>query len=125
MTQEETLPLSIAGFLKDLNRNGSYGRMSPVFSVQIREGTLAPSSGRWLNSGMGSPTECWTLKTSESPNVAVVFLLSDVLETGDVPQKFYLSPKACEGVLRRAEKRGKALPPQLKSALEKTEARTI
>jgi hypothetical protein len=74
---------------------------------------------------MGSPTECWTLKTSESPNVAVVFLLSDVLETGDVPQKFYLSPKACEGVLRRAEKRGKALPPQLKSALEKTEARTI
>jgi hypothetical protein len=74
---------------------------------------------------MGSPTECWTLKTSESPNVAVVFLLSDVLETGDVPQKFYLSPKACEGVLRRAEKRGKALPPQLKSALEKTAARTI
>jgi len=29
-----------------------------------------------------------------------------------------LSPKACQGILRRAERRGKDLPPMLKAALE-------
>lgn len=124
MTQEETSPLSIAKFLKDSGQIGSSGKTSLASSVQTRDGTLAPSSGRWLNSGMGSPTECWTLKTLESPNVVVASLLLDILETGDVPLRFYLSQKACEGVLRRAERRGKSLPPKLKSALEKTAART-
>jgi hypothetical protein len=44
--------------------------------------------------------------------------LSDTLETGDVPQRFYLSATACRGILRRAEKRGRALPPSLQTALE-------
>ena len=43
--------------------------------------------------------------------------LSDVLETGDVPQRYFLSGKACRGILRRAEKRGKTLPSQLHRAL--------
>jgi hypothetical protein len=43
--------------------------------------------------------------------------LSDTLETGDVPQRFFLSAKACQGILRRAEKRGKALPDGLRNAL--------
>jgi len=46
-----------------------------------------------------------------------VFSLSDVLETRDVPQKYYLSARACAGILRRAEKRGKALPEMLRVAL--------
>jgi hypothetical protein len=44
--------------------------------------------------------------------------LSDILETGDVPQRYFLSAKACMGILRRAEKRGKELPPQLARALQ-------
>jgi hypothetical protein len=36
----------------------------------------------------------------------------------NVPGKYYLSAKACEGILRRAERRGKELPPMLKEALE-------
>jgi hypothetical protein len=44
--------------------------------------------------------------------------LSDVLETGDVPQRFFLSAKACSGILRRAGKRGKELPVALRKALE-------
>jgi hypothetical protein len=66
---------------------------------------------------MGSPTEFWTLNTSEWPSDAAVCSLSDTLETGDVPQRFYLSAKACQGILRRAEKRGKKLPPLLHQAL--------
>jgi hypothetical protein len=46
------------------------------------------------------------------PNDDAVSSLSDILETGDVPQRYFLSPKACSGILRRAEKRGKELPAQ-------------
>jgi hypothetical protein len=59
-----------------------------------------------------------TLSTLEWPSAAAVCLLSDVLETQDVPQRFYLSATACQGILRRAEKRGKLLPPSLREALE-------
>jgi DNA (cytosine-5)-methyltransferase 1 len=40
------------------------------------------------------------------------------LETGDLPQRFSLSATACQGILRRAEKRGKKLPTRLQRALE-------
>ena len=64
-----------------------------------------------------SATAFSTLNTSEWPNDAVVCSLSQVLETDSVPQRFYLSPKACAGILRRAEKRGKTLPEPLETAL--------
>jgi hypothetical protein len=81
---------------------------------------LEVSSVRWANSGMGGPTGCLTLKTSESHKDAEGCLLSDILETGELPQKYYLSPTACAGILRRAEKRGKTLPHLLQAALETT-----
>jgi hypothetical protein len=55
---------------------------------------------------------------SEWPNDADVCSLSQVLETTSIPQRFFLSGKACAGILRRAEKRGKQLPAALHSALE-------
>ena len=36
-----------------------------------------------------------------------------------VPEKYYLSPKACQGILLRASVRGKELPEVLKKALER------
>jgi hypothetical protein len=54
----------------------------------------------------------------EYPSVVVASSLSRVLETGELPQRFYLSAKACSGILRRAAKRGKALPPMLEKALK-------
>ena len=44
--------------------------------------------------------------------------LSDVLEMRDVPPRYFLTAKACAGIIRRAEKRGKALPSMLKDALQ-------
>ena len=35
-----------------------------------------------------------------------------------MPEKYYLSSRACEGILRRAQRRGKELPPMLKEAWE-------
>ena len=46
-----------------------------------------------------------------------VYLLSSILME-DVPDRYSLSPKACQGILRRAAKRGKELPEVLKAALE-------
>jgi hypothetical protein len=66
---------------------------------------------------MGSPTEFWTANGSEFHSGAVASSLSDILETGDVPRRYFLSPKACAGILRRAEKRGKDLPESLRDAL--------
>jgi hypothetical protein len=69
---------------------------------------------------MGSPTEFLTLSTLEWPSDGVACSLLDVLETGALPQRFFLSATACQGILRRAEKRGKVLPDSLKVALLST-----
>lgn len=52
---------------------------------------------------------------------AVESTLSQILED-NVPEKYYLSQKACEGILRRAERMGKKLPDVLKTALEQQSA---
>lgn len=57
------------------------------------------------------------LSTSESPNDAVESSLRDVLETSPVPAKYFLSQKAAQGILRRAERRGRRLPEPLRTAL--------
>ena len=58
------------------------------------------------------------LNTGPAPhNVASVSTLSQILQP-NAPEKYYLSAKACAGILRRAEKRGKELPAMLKEALE-------
>jgi hypothetical protein len=59
----------------------------------------------------------WTLNTSGYHSADAVSL-SSVLETeASIPPKYYLSSKACQGILRRAERRGKQLPPILEQAL--------
>lgn len=57
-----------------------------------------------------------TLNFGESPNVENVSILSMILEA-DVPDKYYLSAKACWGIIRRAEERQKEIPLILKIAL--------
>ena len=124
-THAEDSCLPILRSLGVYGLDGLSGKMSPVFCQADAEGILVPSSARWGNWGMGGPTECLTLNGSEhngihapSRSAGDVCSLSDVLETGNVPPRFSLSAKACSGILRRAERRGKALPPMLKAALE-------
>ena len=57
----------------------------------------------------------------EFPNEERESLLSQILEDTPHP-KYFLSARACQGILRRAEKRGKELPPILKEALLKQSA---
>ena len=99
--------------------SGQSSRTSPVFFPLTEDGISRPSSMRWLSCGLGGASlgGFWTLSGSESPKDADVCSLSSILETGDVPQRYYLTSIACEGILRRAKKRGKPLPPMLEQAL--------
>lgn len=83
---------------------------------QTGDGIWEPSSGSWRTMGMGSRTACWTLNGSEFPSDVAVCSLSDILEA-TVPAKYSLSARAASGILRRAEKRGRSLPPLLATAL--------
>lgn len=58
-----------------------------------------------------------TPNISEWPNDAAVCSLSQVLEQTLIPQRYFLSAKACAGILRRAEARRKTLPKMLEAAL--------
>ena len=62
------------------------------------------------------PGESMTLNFGESPSEERGSTLSQILDL-NAPEKFFLSPKACAGILRRAEKRGKTLPDMLRDAL--------
>ena len=56
------------------------------------------------------------LNTGPAPRDPIHSSLSEILES-DPDAGYYLSVRACMGILRRAEERGKDLPSQLKAAL--------
>ena len=68
--------------------------------------------------------ESWTLNTGASPREGRACSLSQILEDSP-PRKYYLSRKACLGILRRARERGKPLPPQLEAALKAQAGLTV
>ena len=125
-TLEEALRSPLSNWSRQLVPDGSAGKTSPEVCQPTADGLSLPSSGGFKNSGMASPGGCWTLSTSEwtafpeqSLNDEGVCSLSDILqETSDVPQQFFLSPKAAAGIVRRAASRGKKLPEGLGQALQ-------
>jgi len=60
--------------------------------------------------------------TSECPRDGIGFTsLASVLETGSIPEPYYLSPKCCRGLLKRLveHKRSHRVPEVLMTALKK------
>jgi hypothetical protein len=70
------------------------------------------TDGLWLGDSL-------MLNIGEFPNAERESLLSWILED-NVPQKYYLSARACQGILTRASRRGKKLPELLEAALLET-----
>jgi len=91
-------------------------KMFPDYSLPTTAATSESFKARWENSGMAWRGASLTANTSEYPNVVDECSLSDVLEPS-VPEKYYLSPRACQGILKRAERRGRTLPTQLERTL--------
>ena len=96
--------------------HGLSQRMFLGSSVAETVKTSRRSSTPSPNAGMAWSGQCLMLSTSEWRNDAVVCSLSDILEDDPDP-KYLLSPRACSGILNRAEKRGKELPEMLEEAL--------
>lgn len=125
-TREAPCVSPIADFLKQCAPAGSSGRTSRVYSAPTKVQISGSSSAKLMRSGIAAHGECWTLNTCEWTDTLVPFRsvdgvcsLSDILlETGDIPPRYYLSPAACRGILRRAASRGKELPKALRQALE-------
>ena len=109
------------------NQNSQSLKTSSVYSLQMADLIFSPCLNKslkpnfqfllvgqmqdWLNAKTVKFAGAYSiLNTSERPSAAVASSLSAVLEQ-NVPHKYYLSQKACQGILRRATTKGKQLPP--------------
>ena len=130
------MQLTIFDMLPEDSPPSSSEKTSPASSVS-RTTPSGLSSQDWrekippsLRLGGNGRTRVWLLDPKEQsrggfsmpnisawPNDAAVCSLSQVLKRGSIPPRFFLSSKACAGILRRAAKRGKSLPPSLHAAL--------
>ena len=97
---------------------------SPPWSEQtsLFDSTTTPGGIRvWLLEDREQcPGASWTADISECPSdvaVCTPVSLSEVLVSVEPSEPYWLSPKACAGILRRAAKRGKRLPEPLERAL--------
>ena len=101
LSWRKSLELKAIPFLS-LDLTPGYGNLLGEFYWEL----ISP----WLG-------ESSMLNTGPAPlNAVDVYSLSQILE-GSPHRRYYLSRTACLGILRRAEERGKELPPQLKTAL--------
>jgi len=97
----------------------SFGKMFPDCSIPTTAETLQQSSWRWTASGIMEHGQVLMLDISawhSADDAHSECSLDQILEP-DVAQKYFLSPIACAGILRRAEKRNRPLPEPLRLAL--------
>ena len=101
----------------------SSNRKPPVLKCLQKAGLPWAGIGTWTDDGawLGEST---TRNTGEYPSVVVESRLSQILEA--TPHtKYSLSARACQGILNRAERRGKKLPKALERALTAQSRLTI
>ena len=98
----------------------SSAKKLPLF-LSLKAGGLKPvASAEWVTAAAPFPSlGDFTMPSfGEYPSEENASRLSQILEDS-APQKYSLSARACAGILNRASRRGKALPPELKAALER------
>ena len=118
-----TCPAPSARERQRARTSGSFWRRSSALNaIPFQSLDLTPGAGNLLGEFYWELISPWrggasTLNTGVSPRGAKESSLSQILQA-DPPLKYYLSPKACLGILRRAFERGKELPPKLEGALK-------
>ena len=96
-------------------KNCAGSKMMPLMCLDLRNGSQQDLFGGTDTQWHGGVS---MLSTGESPRDASVSTLSQIL-MGTAPERYYLTPRACQGILRRCRQRGKILPEPLKTALER------
>ena len=108
-TEERTSQPSLKKRSKSLNRK------PPLFLCLTKDGLQQDACLMWTENGalLGE----YTMHSfGEFPSAENVSRLSAIME--ECPHlRYSLSAKACQGILNRAERRGKKLPEQLEAAL--------
>ena len=107
----------------------SWEKANPGSLFPWHGGSMTPNTGAFLR----GENVCVCVQTStdsllgkyslvlncgEKPKEPMPTKLSDILEK-NVDSRYALSPKACQGILNRAKRRGKELPEALRLALER------
>jgi len=100
--------LSVAG-----RRAGLAGERSGLFLDLTRDGM---GLGAYWATDIPSHSASSTPNTGESPRDADASTLSAILEA-NAPAKYFLSERACAGILARADRHGIELPKGLRDAL--------
>ena len=130
--QEARSPSTSCGLPASCDPDGCFGRTWREVSIPRTPPTSSASPLRLGTAGILSRGGCWTRSMCEWTGWSVpsrrdgaefgasgVCGLSDVLEPMSPSlRKYFLSPTALRGILRRADARGKALPTLLRDAIE-------
>ena len=98
-------------------RSRSCAKKPPLFLSLNADGQMPGALPTWQENG-ALRGEFSTHSFGESPKEERGSHLSQILEDSPRP-KYYLSAKACAGILNRADRRGKVLPLKLREALER------
>ena len=97
------------------------GSMTPLklkTGSGLKQAFSVAKPSEWVIESSMPNTLPWLKGVGGSFSLPCLVSLSQVLESGPVHQRYFLSEKACSGILRRAEKRGKQLPETLRQALQ-------
>ena len=113
---------SPAGKPRERTTASSWRRSSELKAVPFLSLDLTPGRGDLLGESYWEQISPWhgdvlMHNTGVSPREERGSSLSQILEP-QAPIGYYLTPKACLGILRRAKERSKELPSKLKRALE-------
>lgn len=87
----------------------------PLMYLDLRTG-YGNLLGAYWETVTALPGGSTTPSTGACPSAVRESTLSQILDL-NAPEKYSLSPTACAGIIRRAEKRGKELPDMLQEAL--------
>lgn len=114
--QEHSVPTKAKTSAPSSKSSAKLKMVVPLFLDLNTASGLMPDS-LW-ETGIQLHGECWIRNFGAAPNAEEESFLSEILQEG-VPEKYYLSARACQGILNRASKRGKELPEVLRIALER------
>ena len=91
-----------------------------ILFLDLRRESGRPQDASWVTV-QALPGVSMMLNSGESPSEERESTLSQTLEV-NVPEKYFLSARACNGILTRAKRRGKELPEMFMEALEEVVA---
>ena len=110
--------MNLCASFEDAAQEPLSSKTCTAFSLATEDETSQSYSRRWTNSGMVLHGVCLTAKTLESPSNADASTLLPCIEIGEIPEKYFLSPNAAIGILRRVDQMGRNLPPSFRRSLE-------